>query len=92
MIYKVLVTLKDSGKVIEILVEKTESNEVFEINQTMDHIVWFIVEGFEAHPLKVNKTVGIRWKEIAGIEMTEAENWFAKSAENFKKSLDENKL
>jgi len=89
MIYKILITLKDSGKVVEILVEKTEDNEVLEISQTTCHIEWLVIKGFTAHPLKVNKTIGIRSREIAGIEMEEAEDWFVKSAENFKQSLDE---
>lgn len=91
MIYKILITLKDSGKVIEIFVEQTEDNKIFEISQTMSHIEWLIIKGFDTHPLKVNKTVGVRWKEIAGIEIMQADNWFAESGEKFHHSLNEKK-
>jgi len=91
MIYKISITLKNSGKVIEILVEQTDS-EVFEIDQTMSDTEWLIIKGFDAHPLKVSKVVGIRWREIAGVEMMQADDWLAESANNFNKSLkDENK-
>lgn len=89
MIYKILVTLKNSGRVIEIFVEKTKDNKVFEINDTMSYTEWLIIKGFDAHPLKVNKTIGVRWKEIGGIEIMEAEDWLAESAKNFHESLDE---
>lgn len=91
MIYRISITLKSSGKVIEVLVEQTESSEVFEINQTMSDTEWCIIKGFDAHPLKVSKTVGIRWREIAGVEVTEAEDWLAESAKNFHESLDKTK-
>ena len=92
MIYKISITLKNSGKVIEVLVEQTENNEVFEIDQTMSDTEWLIIKGFDAHPLKVSKVVGIRWREIAGVEMMQADDWLAESANNFNKSLkDENK-
>lgn len=91
MIYKISITLKSSGKVIEILVEQIEDSEVFEINQTMSDTEWLIIKGFDAHPLKVKKEIGIRWREIGGIEMMEAEDWLAESANDFNKSLkDEN--
>lgn len=91
MIYKISITLKSSGKVIEILVEQIEDNEVFEINQTMSDTEWLIIKGFDAHPLKVSKIVGIRWREIAGVEMMQADDWLTESAKDFHESLDENK-
>ena len=89
MIYKISITLKSSGKVIELLVEQTEDSEVFEINQTMSDTEWLIIKGFDAHPLKVSKIVGIRWREIAGVEMMQADDWLVESGEKFQHSLDE---
>lgn len=91
MIYKISITLKNSERVIEILVEQIEDEKIFEINQEMSDTEWLIIKGFDAHPLRVSKIVGIRWKKIAGIEMMEAENWLTESAKNFHESLDENK-
>jgi len=92
MIYKISITLKSSGKVIEILVEKTEEAIIFDLNQEMSDTEWLIMKGFDAHPLKVKKEIGIRWKEIGGIEMTEAEDWLVESANDFNESLkSENK-
>ena len=92
MIYKISITLKNSGKVIEILVDKTEEAVIFALNQEMSDTEWLIMKGFDAHPLKVKKEIGIRWKEIGGIEMTEAEDWLVESANDFNESLkSENK-
>lgn len=92
MVYKILITLKNSGKVIEVFVEGTKDEEIFKISQMMSHTEWLIIKGFEIHPLKVNKIIGVRWREVAGIEMTQVDDWFAESEKNFNESLkDENK-
>lgn len=93
MIYKILITLKDCGKTIEILVEKIGDNKVFEISETMGRVEWLVIKGFEAHPLKVDKEIAVRWEEIAGIEILQVnEQWFVDSAKDFTETLDENKF
>ena len=82
MIYKVSVTLKSNGKVLETFVDKP-----FEISQTMCRTEWLIVEGFNGHPLRVEKTIAVRSEEVAGIEVEQADDWMIEKAKDFKDSL-----
>lgn len=87
MIYKISITLKNSGKIMVVFVEKTKDNEIFEINETMCRAEWLIIKGFDRNPLRVSKELAARRGEIAGIEIIQDASWDAETVENFRHPL-----
>lgn len=82
MFTKISITLKISGKVIEVFTEGEYDRE-----KLLHHGEWVTVEGYELHPFKSPKTVIIDKESIGAIELQIAEDWTAESAKEFKNSL-----
>ena len=91
MIYKIIITLKNSGKTLETFVEKGNIDETCDAVQKKDDKEWLKIAGFNGHPLRVPKTLLVRSEEIGGVEIMQADDWFVAKAEEFKDSLESRK-
>lgn len=82
---KLTITLKNSGKTIELYIEGAIRQA--DMSSPDQEGKWFIRNGFELHPFKSPKVIVLRSDEIAGIEITQSDDWTANGAKAFKESL-----
>ena len=82
MFTKIAITLKTSGKVIEVFVEGG-----YEVEKIHHHSEWLTIRGFELHPFESPKTVTVCNQSIGAVEITPSADWSAESVKSFKESL-----
>lgn len=84
MSLKIIITLKNSGKSIELFYNGEMTPEDV---KPLDENKWFIRSGFELHPFRIPKVIILRSEEIAGVEISQSEDWTCESAKQFNESL-----